>query len=74
MTSHQSEAKIGIIKSSNGRTSPSYAVLERLSSGRYATYLLHHDVGGATRVAQHETFREAEARFAKLEIATALRR
>lgn len=59
------QAKIGVIRSSDGRTGDraSYAVLERLQDGTYATYLRHYDIGGETRVDYHRDYAEAERRY-----------
>lgn len=71
MTNHPNRQKIGVLKSSIGRTKPSYARLERLPNGRLCTYMMHEDVGGETRVAYHSNYDAAFARFEQLEVAAA---
>jgi hypothetical protein len=76
MTNHHNRAKIGILKTSQGRTAPSYAVLKRLPDGRLCTCMAHYDVGVETRVAYHNDYDydAAQRRFDKLELDAALRR
>lgn len=71
MANHPNRAtELGIIKTTDGRTGRSYAVLERINYGdfRYATYLRHYDIATETRVAYHRDRAEAERRYGALEV------